>query len=133
MITILALDDDPNDLYFLKRALDRSGIPCNVISAHNGLEAQDVLKTMDQSAGTQELVIFSDVDMPRQNGLEFLKWLKGEPHFHSLPVVMLSSFDNSRDINRALEFGASACMIKPPEPNAVKGLLQTIRTGNSCE
>lgn len=90
-----------------------------------------MLKTVEQSLGTQNLVIFADVAMPKQNGLEFLKWLKDEPHFHGLPVVMLSSFDNSRDIKRALECGASACMIKPPDPNAVKGLLQTLQSGQS--
>ena len=137
MMTILAVEDNPNDLLFLERALDRAGIRCNLISARNGVEAQDVLKTMEQSAATQELVIFSDVNMPRQNGLEFLRWLKGEPHFNRLPVVMLSSFDGSRDMNRAFEFGAWACMTKPPDPNAVKGLLATVqgmvRPGNEPE
>ena len=126
MITILAVDDNPYEVELLERTLEETGIDCHLITARNGIEAQELLKSFSPR-GPQDLVIFSDVNMPRQGGLEFLKWLQEEPRFQRYPVVMMSSFDNRREMSRAFELGALACMIKPPDPLAIRGLLQTIR------
>ena len=84
MITILAVDDNPYEVELLERTLEETGIDCHLITARNGIEAQELLKSFSPR-GPQDLVIFSDVNMPRQGGLEFLKWLQEEPVFRGIP------------------------------------------------
>lgn len=127
MITILAVDDNPDDLFFLKCAFGSSA-GYRFMTAGDGIEAQERLRNIarGKDLAADSVVIFSDLNMPRQNGLEFLQSLKSEVRFRDLPVVMISSFDNQAEINKAFELGAVACMVKPPDPNATKGLLKTI-------
>jgi CheY-like chemotaxis protein len=126
MITILAVDDNPNDLFLIRRALRPSEFPCELITAENGIEAQKRLLKLADTGGENPLVVFSDVDMPQQGGFAFLEWLKREPGLNQIPVVMISSFENQANVERAFELGALACMTKPPNPKAVHGLLKTI-------
>lgn len=127
MITILAVDDNPNDLFFMTRALSPSAVAHRLITAGDGVEARECLQNMavgETACG--DLIVFSDVDMPRQGGLQLLQWIKEDPRLQRIPVVMVSSFENQANVARAFELGAIACLPKPPDPKAVSGLLQTI-------
>ncbi len=129
--TILAVDDDANDLLLLEGALYPAGAGYKLLTAGNGLDAQmRLLQIIKDNADVAGIVIFSDVDMPSQDGFGFLKWLKEDPRLREIPVVMISSFDNRSNVNRAFELGAVACLVKPPDPRAVEGLLETIRRMN---
>ena len=128
---ILAVDDDANDLFWMEEAImeaSKNDFSYHLSMAKNASEARLLLTTLIQECQEgDEIIIFSDVNMPSESGLQLLEWLKDQPQFNDIPVVIVSSFDRRKEIVRAFELGAVACMFKPPEPKAVKGLLNTIK------
>jgi DNA-binding response OmpR family regulator len=65
--------------------------------------------------------------MPRKSGFEVLEWVKGQIHWlRRIPIIIVSSSDNTTDINRAYELGANAYMVKPMDYRAVEHLFESI-------
>lgn len=128
---ILVIDDDSTDIYWMEEAIagaSKDDFNYHLSKATNPREARALLKAITQECGDRdEIIVFSDVNMPSESGLQFLEWLKDQPAFNGIPVVIVSSFDRRADVTRAFELGAVACMAKPPQPGAVKGLLKTIK------
>ncbi len=124
MKTILAVDDNRDDLFLLEWALSRSGVEHRLITAGDGVEAEELLDRIEQREDASlPSLIFLDVNMPRLGGLQFLDRFMRQPGRASIPVVMLSSFDDPRDMDKALELGATACLQKPP---ALKDLHRVV-------
>ena len=68
-----------------------------------------------------------DIKMPRKSGFEVLEWIKtGAAPLRRIPVVIVSSSNDPKDINRAYELGANAYMVKPVDFRAVEHLFQSI-------
>ncbi len=115
--TILLVEDDPNDVLLIKRAFERAGVvnPLSVVSS--GEEAVSYLRGDGKYADRKEyplpVIILLDLKMPRMNGFEFLEWLRAEPEFKKLIVVVLTSSGETPDINRAYETGANSYLVKP--------------------
>ena len=127
MKTVLAVDDNQEDLFLLERTLSLVGFEHRLLTAADGVEAETLLESVGACRDfALPWIIFLDVNMPRRGGHAFLQWLKRKPHFRRIPVVMLSSFDDPTDMDRAFELGAIACLRKPPAPKAVQGLINTL-------
>lgn len=101
----LVADDQKINRVFIKTFLVTKGY--EVDTAEDGLEALN--KAKDSSYD----LIFSDIEMPNMNGLEFLKNIKRESAYVKVPVVMLSTVDKPEIIDRAMKMGAAYYMIKP--------------------
>lgn len=112
---ILVVDDEPTDTYFLRRALKQAGLPNPVIGCSDGEEAVTFLESA-RFGGQRPCLIFLDMKMPRMNGPEFLAWLREQPEFADLKVVVLSSSALASDRERALALGAHDYLIKFPPP-----------------
>jgi CheY-like chemotaxis protein len=105
---ILLVEDDDLDAKILKRALGDLNIKNSVIRAENGIDGLEMLKECEKPP----YLIFLDLNMPKMNGLEFLKKAKEDPKLKSIPVVVLTTSDSDDDINISFELGASGFMIK---------------------
>ncbi|MEA1910232.1 MAG: response regulator [Spirochaetota bacterium] len=101
----LVADDQKINRVFIKTFLVTKGY--EVDTAEDGLEALNKAKESSYN------LIFSDIEMPNMNGLEFLKNIKREPEYMKVPVVMLSTVDKPEIIDRAMKMGAAHYMIKP--------------------
>ena len=127
MKTILAVDDNRDDLFFLARTLSLAGIEHRLLTARDGLEAEAFLgRSQGYNDRSFPSLIFLDLYMPRLNGLAFLDRFKQKSSGARIPVVVLSSFDNPGDKDRALDLGAAACLQKPPTPQAVRQLVKAL-------
>lgn len=127
MRTILAVDDDQNDLFLLERTLCLGGIEHRLLTAGDGVEAEMLLDSIEGGKdATLPSLVFLDVHMPRLDGLQLLDRLKRQPRRAGIPVVMLSSFDDPRDMDKAFELGADACLHKPPAPKEVRRLVNSL-------
>jgi CheY-like chemotaxis protein len=124
---ILAVDDNPDDLFLLEHALSLVLSQHCLLTAADGLEAEELLQNLT-AAGVQSLplLVFLDINMPRLNGFQFLQRLKQKPDWSPIPVIMLSSFDRADDRDVAYKLGAAACLAKPPSPVALHGLVKTL-------
>ncbi len=129
--TVLLVEDDLNDIFLVKRAFKMAQIrnPLQVVT--DGQEAINYLRGDGKYADRENYplpkLVVMDIKMPRKSGFEVLEWIKnnGAP-LRRIPVVIVSSSDNPKDINRAYELGANAYMIKPVDFRAVEHLFQSI-------
>ncbi|NOX20755.1 MAG: response regulator [Nitrospirae bacterium] len=118
-LTILLVEDDPNDVILIKRAFQKNGLinPIKVVS--NGEEAIQYLEGKgpfsDRARYPIPILILLDLKMPKMSGFEFLKWVRAHPKYKKIIVVILTSSRESPDINRAYELGANSFLVKPVE------------------
>jgi two-component system chemotaxis response regulator CheY len=118
---MLAVDDSPSVRKLVKFTLKAKGF--QVSSAGDGLEAMDLL------GGDKFDAIILDINMPRMNGLEFLKTIKESEKFADIPVIMLTTEGQDEDKDRAISLGATAYMVKPFKPTQLLALLERILPG----
>ena len=104
---IVAVDDNKNNTNLLKKRLEKQGH--TVITANEGREA--LVQLMTQEDGID--VILLDIVMPEMNGYEVLKFIKNDKRYYELPVIMISSMDDTDSIYRCIEIGADDYITKP--------------------
>jgi CheY-like chemotaxis protein len=127
--TILVVEDDPADAYFLQRAFERVLANCALHLVCDGEEARSYLqgtgKYADRGAFPLPTIILLDLKMPRMNGFEFLMWLRTEADMKTIPTVVYSSSDNPNDIKRAYELGANSFLHKRLSMNSVQETMRS--------
>jgi len=126
--TILVADDDQNDVFFLRRAFQKSGAAHAVIHVSDGQEAIDYLlgeaNYRDRARFPIPALLLLDLKMPKVDGFDVLEWLKTRPEFESLPVVVLSSSSREDDVQRARTLGAADYRVKPADFDELLVLAQ---------
>lgn len=126
--TILIVEDDPNDLLFLQRALKKNGITNPVCTLPDGEEATAYLSGIGKYADRHQFpfprVIILDLKMPRKSGLEVLEWLKEHPQYRVIPTIVLTSSKLNEDVARAYGLGANSYMVKPSSFDDLKHLIK---------
>jgi CheY-like chemotaxis protein len=114
---ILVAEDDENDIALLRRAFHQASFENPLRVVHNGEEAIAYLKAQepfaDRIKNPSPALVLLDIKMPRKNGFDVLTWIREQPEFNHLPVVMLTSSQESSDINRAYALGANSYLVKP--------------------
>lgn len=106
-LNILFIDDDEVERMKFSRVCRKSNFKPTIIEAKNGEDALSKLKTPNSD------LIFLDLNMPKMNGIEFLKILKSDDNLKYIPIVILSSSDNHSDLKTCYELGIAGYMIKP--------------------
>lgn len=128
--TILLAEDDPNDVFLVERALREAGIKHSLVVVQNGQEALQYLRALLQSAGQIQppvpALLLLDLDMPVMNGFEVLSWVRQQPAFAKLPVVVFTGSTLSPDVSRAYRLGANSFLIKPADIEQLKAALKEI-------
>lgn len=118
-ITILLAEDDDNDVFLFDLALRRAEVASALIHVSDGEMAMDYFlgngKFADRNTYPLPDMAVFDIKMPRVTGLELLAWLRGRPQWRLLPVMMLTSSGEERDIKLANQLTASAYVIKSPQ------------------
>jgi len=114
--TILLVEDDPQDAELTLNALGSADPPPEIIHLHDGAEALDYLfRRGAYSARETSLpaVMLLDLKMPRVDGLEVLRQVKSDPELKSIPVVVLTSSREEKDVRQTYALGANAYVVKP--------------------
>jgi CheY-like chemotaxis protein len=115
--TILHLDDDENDVLFLKYAFKQAQVAHELHSVRDGQEAIEFLEAAGRQAETGATLLpvmaILDLKTPRKTGYEVLCWIRGQPSLRHMIVIMLTASANQRDIEKAYVSGANAFLVKP--------------------
>ena len=126
---ILLVEDDPKDIELTLTALSEYNLSNEIMVARDGVEALDYLYRRGEFALRPEgkpVVILLDLKMPRLDGVQVLRQLKSDEQMRFVPVVILTSSRESRDLEEAYRFGANAYVVKPVRftefVEAIKGI-----------
>jgi CheY-like chemotaxis protein len=136
-ILIVLAEDDDGHASLVQRNLERAGLTNSLQRLNDGQEALDFLRGEGAYAGrnsNQSVLLLLDIKMPRVDGVEVLRQLQSDPRTALIPVIMLTTTDDPREIQRCYELGCSVYITKPVEyqrfVEAIKRLglfLQVVR------
>jgi CheY-like chemotaxis protein len=129
-MTVLHIDDDPNDTELLRAATRRAKTQFHLFNVEDGETAIAYLSGAgnyaDRSRYPIPALILLDLKMPRATGLEILKWIREHPECGRLPVVILSGSELHEDIRLAYETGANSYLVKPLGFDALVDLVKDV-------
>ena len=111
---VLMADDDAEDCMLANEAFDASGAKATFSCVEDGTELMDYLSERFRSKinGLPDLILL-DLNMPRKDGREALLEIKAEPAFRNIPIVILSTSKEDRDITFSMKAGANSFVTKP--------------------
>lgn len=118
---ILLAEDDDFDVKLTLRALAEHNLANEVDVVGDGLEALDYLRRQGAYAGRpggHPVVVLLDIKMPRMDGVEALREIKADPELRMIPVVMLTSSREERDLLESYRLGVNAYVVKPVDFHA---------------
>jgi two-component system response regulator len=114
---ILLVEDNQDDLDLTLHALKRENLANNILVARDGEEALDFFfcrgNYSDRSFDHPPRLVLLDLKLPKVNGIEVLQQIKNDPRTKSIPVVILTSSKEERDLVRSYNFGANSYIQKP--------------------
>lgn len=128
--TILVVEDSPTDVILIRRALSQAGLtnPVQVVSDGDAAVAY-LAGAGDYADRTQfplPALVLLDLKLPRRSGLEVLEWVRAQATVRRVPVVMLTSSEQRRDVNAAYDRGVNSYLVKPVEFHDLRGLLTSV-------
>src|SRR5271169_5515357 len=126
---ILIVEDDPNDVELTLTALGEYNLANEVVVTRDGQEALDYLHRRGQYSNRPQenpAVILLDLKLPKVDGLEVLQQIKSDERLNMVPVIVLTSSHQEKDVMRSYKLGVNAYVVKPVDfhefVNAVKEL-----------
>lgn len=122
---IFLIDDDCDDIEFFKEAFAGMGDNFTLICAQDSTQALQKLSAME----ALPVLMLLDAGMPAMNGWEFLKLIKADSRFATLPIIMASTSSRQVGIEEARNLGAVAYVVKPCDFNDLKRIVQFICAG----
>ncbi len=128
-LSILLAEDDAGHATLVQRNMRRAGVENEVVWVKDGQEALDYVRSEGAYAGrphTAPLVILLDINMPRMGGLEALRQLKQDERTKTIPVVMLTTSDDPREVENCYALGCGLYIIKPVEYDAFCEVVKRI-------
>jgi CheY-like chemotaxis protein len=128
-VTIVMIEDDEGHARLIEKNIRRAGVSNEILPFTNGTEALAFLLGADGSGLVnkgRQLLILLDLNLPDMTGVDILDRLKGNDHTRRCPVVVLTTTDDQREIQRCYDLGANVYITKPVNydgfANAIKQL-----------
>lgn len=123
---ILIAEDDADDRYLMKTALEETGITEDVKYVENGVEVLSFLESITEENGEIHYpkFILLDLNMPKMDGREVLKKIKSNDAYRKIPVIVFSTTKNQLEVKRCYDLGANTYIVKPVSYDT---LVETIR------
>jgi CheY-like chemotaxis protein len=124
MINIILVEDDEVDVMTVKRAFAKNNISNPLFVASNGIEALELLRR--ENVPARRRLILLDVNMPKMNGIEFLRELRADPNLQQSSVVMMTTSNEERDRIDAFKLNVAGYLLKPVTFQQFAEVMSTI-------
>ena len=128
---ILVADDDEDDRLLLEAAFSERGLKEKIEFVRDGLELVGYLERIRERDAMDEhfpRFILLDLNMPKKDGKEVLRFLKEHPVYRKIPVIVFTTTKNDQDIRQCYELGANTYVVKPASFDALLSVIEGIRT-----
>ncbi|MCB0163344.1 MAG: response regulator [Anaerolineae bacterium] len=116
-VEILLIEDNPSDLELAMHALHKYNLANNIEIKRDGAEALDFIfcqgKYVERDIEKTPKIILLDLKLPKVDGLEVLNKIKSDPQTRNIPVVVMTSSNQERDIVESYELGVNSYIVKP--------------------
>lgn len=122
-LTIILADDDDGHATLIRRNLERSRLNAKIVRLRDG---QDVIDYLINQHWELPALLLLDIHMPRLDGIEALRRIKGDPDAKMIPVYMLTTTDNPREVDRCFALGCNAYLTKPVAYEALVATIQRL-------
>ena len=114
-VTILIVEDDPGHSKLIEKNLRRGGLENPIKAFENGQQALDYLNSQSDHPINQCVLLLLDLNMPVMNGVELLRIVKQDAKLREIPVIILTSTDDQREIDECYSLGCNLYVPKPVE------------------
>lgn len=108
-LNVLLIEDDEIERLKFKRVCDKNNFNLSITEANNGEKA---LEYLNNDTSLPDFILL-DLNMPKMNGIEFLKLLKSKEKIKYIPIIILSSSNNHNDVKECYDIGIAGYVIKP--------------------
>lgn len=125
-IDIWLIDDDDGHALLVEESFHDAGLRNGFLRASNGSEGWQWLQDVETGKRIGPGLVLLDISMPGMDGFEVLEGIKTSPRLKHIPVIMLTSTDHPREIQRSYELGASAYIIKPVDFERLHEKVRTL-------
>ena len=115
-LTIILAEDDDGHADLIRRNLGRAGLTNVFFRVKDGQEVLELLRGEGESVGLSivgNYLLLLDINMPRVDGVEVLRQIKADPKLASTPVIMLTTTDDPREVERCYHYGCNVYITKP--------------------
>jgi two-component system response regulator len=124
---MLVVEDDPDDLTLLRRAMRKASFGVAYDVAVDGDEAVSWLERV-VATGSAPRVVLLDLKLPRRSGFDVLAWMKSHEKLRRVPVVIFTSSNVGADLDRAYDLGANSYLVKPAAPSDLVAMVAQINS-----
>jgi CheY-like chemotaxis protein len=128
---ILLVEDNEDDVFLMKRALQGANVVNPLYVVEDGQEALDYLggagKFADRDSYPLPVVVFLDLKLPYISGHDVLAWTRRQKELESLVVIVLTSSNEASDLSRCYALGANSYLVKPPTPDQLEDLARAFK------
>jgi CheY-like chemotaxis protein len=129
---ILLVENNQDDILLILRAFQRAGVNRQIQAVASGMDAVAYLQGThpydDREKYRLPALVLLDIKMPGMDGFEVLRWIRRQPEFFELCVVMLTNSDHIRDANEAYHLGANSFLVKPLDFENAAELARSLDT-----
>jgi CheY-like chemotaxis protein len=129
-VTILIAEDDDGHAELIVDNLREAGLTNEIIRFRDGQETLNFLAGMPDTEGTRQsgaaYLLLLDIRMPKVNGVEVLRRIKAAPELHKMPVIMLTTTDDPREVQNCYELGCSCYITKPVDYDRFSEMLNRL-------
>ena len=128
---ILQVEDREEDVYLLKRAIQRAEIEAEVRAVVDGQEAIDYIEGKGRFGDREQFplpyLILLDLKLPLKTGFDVLAWIRAQPTLRTLIVIVLSSSIDEGDLEKAYQLGANAFLVKPSDVTTLVEMCKAMK------
>jgi CheY-like chemotaxis protein len=124
-INILLADDDSDDRFFFRIALEEMVLDSELKLVNDGVELMEFLTNAKDDNQLPDIV-FLDMNMPRKSGLECLREIRAERRFDTICIVIYSTFGTDQEVDKILAEGANIYFSKPDEMGKIKDMIRQV-------
>jgi CheY-like chemotaxis protein len=128
-LVILLAEDDDGHAQLIQRNLKRAGVVNDIVRTKDGQEALDYVRSQGRYADRPPgapLLILLDINMPKVDGIGVLQGLKSDPSTAQIPVIMLTTTDDPREVDRCYALGCSVYITKPVQYDSFVDALKRL-------